>query len=119
MAFANKIIFNFIKSGDQFVAKFELSILVIDDDDYQVSAETVRDSIVVETADETFFMDESRAKLYTTYLPPGKFRLEIKLYDLDSGNQKEMARSFEVPNYHKERLSLSCLLYTSPSPRDS
>ena len=100
-------IFNFIKSGDQFVAKFELSILVIDDDDYQVSAETVTDSIVVETADETFFMDESRAKLYTTYLPPGKFRLEIKLYDLDSGNQKEMARSFEVPNYHKERLSLS------------
>ena len=100
-------LFNFVRSGDRYVARFELSLIVIDDDDYQVSAETIRDSIKVDTDAETQVMDRSRAQLYTTYLPPGKYDLEIKLYDQDSGNQHDMARSFEVPDYFKDRLSIS------------
>ena len=84
-------LFNFVKSGDRYVARFELSLIVIDDDDYQVSAETIRDSIAVETDAQTRVMDHSRAKLYTTYLPPGKYDLEIKLYDQDTGNQHDMS----------------------------
>lgn len=100
-------LFNFIKSGDRYVARFELSLIVTDDDDYQVTAETMRDSIAVDTDAETLVMDHSRAKLYTTYLPPGKYDLEIKLYDQDTGNQHDMARSFEVQDYFKDRLSVS------------
>ena len=100
-------LYNFVKSGDGFAARFELSLLVIDDDEFQVSAETIQDSVVVATDTETRVMDHSRAKLYTTYLPPGKYDLEIKLYDQDTGNQRDMARSFEVPDYYKDRLSVS------------
>ena len=100
-------LFNFIRSGDQFIAKFELSLLVIDDDDYQISAETMLDSIVVETDVQTRAMDLSRAKLYTIYLPPGKYELGFKMFDLDTGSQKDMVKSFEVPDYHKDRLSVS------------
>ena len=100
-------LFNFIKAGDRFAARFELSLIVIDDDDYQVTAETILDSVLVDTEAETRVMDHSRAKLYTTYLPPGKYDLEIKLYEQETGNQHDMARSFEVPDYYKDRLSIS------------
>ena len=100
-------LFNFVKSGDRFAARFELSLIVIDDDDYQVSAETMLDSVVVDTDAETHVMDPSRAKLYTTYLPPGKYDLEIKIYDQDTGDQKDISRRFEVPDYYKDRLSVS------------
>ena len=100
-------LFNFVKAGDRFAARFELSLIVIDDDDYQVTAETILDSILVDTEAETRVMDHSRAKLYTTYLPPGKYDLEIKLYEQETGKQHDMARSFEVPDYYKDRLSIS------------
>lgn len=100
-------LFNFVKSGDRYAARFELSLIVIDDDDYQVSAETVLDSIMVDTDVETRVMDPSRAKLYTTYLPPGKYNLEIKLYDQDTGGQQDISMPFEVPDYYKDRLSIS------------
>lgn len=100
-------LFNFVKAGERFAARFELSLIVIDDDDYQVTAETIRDSILVNTEAETRVMDHSRAKLYTTYLPPGKYDLEIKLYEQETGKQHDMARSFEVPDYYKDRLSIS------------
>ena len=100
-------LFNFVKSGDRFAARFELSLIVIDDDDYQVSAETMLDSVVVDTDAETHVMDPCRAKLYTTYLPPGKYDLEIKIYDQDTGDQKDISRRFEVPDYYKDRLSVS------------
>ena len=100
-------LFNFVRSGDNFVARFELSLLVIDDDDYQVTAETMLDSVVVATEVETRVMDQSTAKLYTTYLPPGKYDLEIKLYDQDTGDQHDLSRSFEVRDYYKDRLSVS------------
>ncbi len=100
-------LFNFVKAGDRFAARFELSLIVIDNDDYQVTAETILDSVLVETETETRVMDHSRAKLYTTYLPPGKYDLEIKLYEQETGKQHDMARSFEVPDYYKDRLSIS------------
>ena len=100
-------LFSFVRSGDRYAARFELSLIVIDDDDYQVTAETIRDSVLVDTEVEMRVMDHSRAKLYTTYLPPGKYDLEIKLYDQDTGSQHDMARPFEVPDYYKDRLSVS------------
>ena len=100
-------LFNFVRSGDRYAARFELSLIVIDEDEYQVSAETMRDSVVVDTDAETRVMDQSRAKLYTTYLPPGKYDLELKLYDQDTGDQKDISRPFEVPDYYKDRLSVS------------
>ena len=100
-------LFNFVKSGDRYAARFELSLIVIDDDDYQVSAETLRDSVVVDTDAETRVMDPSSAQLYTTYLPPGKYDLQITLYDQDTGDQQDISRPFEVPDYYKDRLSVS------------
>lgn len=100
-------LFSFVRSGDRYAARFELSLIVIDDDDYQVTAETIRDSVLVDTEVEMRLMDHSRAKLYTTYLPPGKYDLEIKLYDQDTGSQHDMARSFVVPDYYRDRLSVS------------
>jgi len=100
-------LFSFVRSGDRYAARFELSLIVIDDDDYQVTAETIRDSVLVDSEVEMRVMDHSRAKLYTTYLPPGKYDLEIKLYDQDTGSQHDMARPFEVPDYYKDRLSVS------------
>ncbi len=100
-------LFSFVRSGDRYAARFELSLIVIDDDDYQVTAETIRDSVLVDTEVEMRVMDHSRAKLYTTYLPPGEYDLEIKLYDQDTGSQHDMARPFEVPDYYKDRLSVS------------
>ena len=112
-------LFNFVKSGDRFVARFELSLLVIDDDDYQVTAETMQDSVVVESDVETRVMDQSSAKLYTIYLPPGKYDLEIKLYDMDTASQKDMAKPFEVPDYYKDRLSVSDIQFAGLVMKDS
>ena len=100
-------LFNFIKSGDQFVSHYELSLLVNDDDGYQILGETVRDSITVDTEVETQMMDNSRAKLFTTYLPPGKYDIQFKLYDIDTERQLDMVRAFKVPDYFKEKLSIS------------
>ncbi len=100
-------LFSFVRAGDRYAARFELSLIVIDDDDYQVTAETIRDSVLVDTEVEMRVMDHSRAKLYTTYLPPGEYDLEIKLYDQDTGSQHDMARPFEVPDYYRDRLSVS------------
>ena len=94
-------LFSFVRSGDRYAARFELSLIVIDDDDYQVTAETIRIRSLVDTEVEMRVMDHSRAKLYTTYLPPGEYDLEIKLYDQDTGSQHDMARPFEVPDYYK------------------
>lgn len=100
-------LFNFVKSGDHFVSHYELSLLVNDNDGYQIMAETVRDSIKVASEVETEIMDNSRAKLFTTYLPPGKYDLEFKLFDIDTNRQLDMVRKFEVPNYFKNKLSIS------------
>ena len=104
--FSNEL-FDFIKSGTRYAARFELSLLVIDDDDYQVAAETIRDSVVVNSDAEMRVMDRSSAKLYTTYLPPGKYTLELKLYNQETGDQKDTSKAFEVPDYYKDRLSVS------------
>lgn len=99
---------NFIKSNDRYyIGHYELSLVVSDDDGFQMMAETIRDSVIVESENATHAMDHSRAQLYTTYLPPGKYKLELKLLDIESSKQTDMVRPFVVPDYYKNPLSVS------------
>ena len=97
----------FIKSGDHFAGHYELSLIVNDDHGYQMLAETIRDSVVVDSESATHTMDHSKAQLYTAYLPPGKFELDLKLLDIESSKQTDHNRSFVVPDYFKNPLSVS------------
>ena len=67
-------LFSFVRAGDRYAARFELSLIVIDDDDYQVTAETIRDSVLVDTEVEMRVMDHSRAKAVHHLSSPGRVR---------------------------------------------
>jgi len=110
---------NFIKSNDRYTGQYELSLVITDDDGFQMLAETIRDSVVVDTESATHTMDHSKAQLYTTYLPPGKYKLELKLLDIESSKQMDMVRAFVVPDYYKNPLSISDIQFSglvSPTP---
>lgn len=98
---------NFVKSGHGFAGHYELSLIVTDDHGYQMLAETIRDSVIVDSESATHTMDHSKAQLYTTYLPPGKFEIGLKLLDIESSKQMDYARPFVVPDYFKNLLSVS------------
>jgi GWxTD domain-containing protein len=98
---------NFIRSNERYVGHYELSLVIMDDDGFQMLGETIRDSVVVNQESATHNMDPSRAQLFTTYLPPGEYKLELKLLDIESSKQMDLSRGFVVPDYFHADLSVS------------
>ena len=99
-------VFNFIKSGDGYVTHYELSLMINDKDGFQVLGETFRDSAVVKD-DVATRSGYSRVQLFATTLPPGKYVMEMKIFDIESSDQLDFSRKFTAPNYYRAGLSIS------------
>ncbi|MBT5876816.1 MAG: GWxTD domain-containing protein [Candidatus Latescibacteria bacterium] len=114
-------IFTFIRStGDKFVAHYELSLLINDRDGFQMLGETYRDSLVADTELESRVTDNSQALLYSTALPPGKYNLVMNILDVETKDEVNFSRRFEVPDYFRNELSISDLQFAGLiTPEDS
>lgn len=105
-------LFIFVKSDGGYTARYELNLL-INDNGYQIIGETVRDSIVVSNEADTHLVDKTLPKIFSTALPPGKYELVLKVLDLESYDEYEMKRRFEVPDYYDNDLSISDIQFAS------
>jgi len=105
-------LFTFVRAeGERFVAYYELSIVVNDRDGFQLLGETYQDSVVAETELASRVTDTSKARLFSTAIPPGKYELVMNIHDAETKDQVNFTRRFEVPDYFKKDLSISDLQF--------
>ena len=105
-------LFTFVRTQqDKFVSHYELSLMINDDDGFQLLGNTFRDSLVAETEMESRVTNASKARLYSTALPPGKYTIELNILDIESAHPVVFTRKFEVADYYKDKLSISDLQF--------
>ncbi len=105
-------LFTFVRTQeDNFVGHYELSLMINDDDGFQLLGETFRDSLVVETELASRVTDASKARLFSTTLQPGKYTIELNILDIESSQQLVFSRKFEVADFYKKELSISDLQF--------
>ena len=109
----------FLKQDKYFKAKYEVSVVIFDDDGEQVDGKIWQEEVVV----DRYELTNSR-KLYSfthndCHLKPNEYRISIGLMDMDSkktGNRKSV---FRLRDFNKEELSVSDLTLTDNVGIDS
>ncbi|MBI4552666.1 MAG: GWxTD domain-containing protein [Candidatus Latescibacteria bacterium] len=99
----------FIKKGQDYRARFELSLVINDTKNYQLTGTTVRDSVTARSEEETNSLTAFKDSLFVAEIPPGKYVVVANLLDLESSEEINLSQKFTVPDYHKKELSLSDL----------
>ncbi len=97
----------FIKRGDNYRADYELDLTVYDKDDRQVTASSRDRSITATDYRSITNSDDFRVGMFDLLLPAGKYKIEMKLLDKNSGNTSQQDVKAELENYDNREPMLS------------
>ena len=105
---------HFIKNNDQFKGRFDVSIMIFEDQEKKIGESWIEDLVV-----KKFKMTNSRKKtveLKKIYqLPPGKYRLEILITDLKTQNRRKQVREIDMSRLNQGPWMLGDLYFVNDS----
>lgn len=103
----------FVKTGQEFLASFETTVIIYDKDDEQVEGTIWKEKIDAANYDATNKRNYYHMTNRSFLLDPGKYKLTVIVQDLESKKSSEQKREFEVPAYAETPLSMSDLILIS------
>jgi GWxTD domain-containing protein len=101
----------FVKvAADSYRAVYEVSVIILDEDDFQVNGKIWRDTVTVNDFEATnsrlaFHFDEASFNM-----SPGKYRVSIGVMDLDSRQTSFRKTSMVLRDYSADKLAVSDVL---------
>jgi len=110
----------FIKAtADSFRAVYEISAIILDQDDFQVNGKIWRDTVTVKdfaTTNSRQLFDATKSSFNLT---PGKYRLNVGVMDLDTRRTSFRKTSLVLRDFSAAKLTLSDVLIADAVGRDS
>jgi GWxTD domain-containing protein len=110
----------FVKiESDSFRAGYEVSVVVMDEDDFQVNGKIWRDSISVSGYEATNSRQLFHSDQIKFNLAPGKYRVSIGVMDLDTRRTAYRKTNIVAGDYSDAKLSVSEILIADAVSMDS
>lgn len=100
----------FLKERDGFLASYEISLILYDRKGRQINGQIWRDSLKVKAYEETSAGDNSFVGQKSLFVPPGSYRMEVQLTDLNTSQSLQQERRVIIPSFHTAGWAVSDLL---------
>jgi GWxTD domain-containing protein len=97
---------HFLKEGDVFGAKYEVTMTLFSSDDARVAEKNWLEDVKATTFDESVAKGKYSLAERSFYLQPAKYKLRVRIRETESDKTSEMERSVQVPNFNRD-ISLS------------
>lgn len=97
----------FIKNVEQYVARYEFSVIVKDDDGNQVDGDIAQEEVVVDNYDLTNSRKKFSLSYLSFHLEPDKYTVSIMMMDVDTKKASKIEREIELRNFGKDDLAIS------------
>lgn len=98
---------SFIKSDDKFRASYEIGLKIFDSRNRQVTASSLEENYDVTIYSETTSPSGFLINQLKAYLPPGGYKLEFTVNDLNSSQRWSKKMDLELPELEREEAVLS------------
>lgn len=110
----------FLKAEDGgFKATYEMSITIFDNKDFQVDGKLFERAVTVADFETTNATDLYDVVQRSFVVKPGKYKIFIQMEDLDSHKIGTLEKKVELPDYTKEPLNISSILFSEKVEVDS
>jgi GWxTD domain-containing protein len=93
---------HFLKEGDAFDAKYEVTITLFSSDDARVAEKNWIEDVRVATFDESVAKGTYSLTERSFYLQPAKYRLRVRVQEVESDKTGQVERSVQVPDFDKD-----------------
>jgi len=100
-------VLQFIKIDDVFSAKYELSVLIVDENEEKCASKILEQSLQTESYAETNSQQLFDINEVTFSLVPGKYTLIIAVLDLDTKKKNIRKETIEISDFYKQSFALS------------
>lgn len=101
----------FIKSDEQFLAQYEVTAVVTDENDKQVDSQKYKDKVLLDHFEETESPYKFNLKKLSFELPPGKYKTVVQLLDLETLKSSQQKSSITLQNFSGETIAISDILF--------
>jgi GWxTD domain-containing protein len=110
----------FVKvAPDSFRAVYEVSAVILDEDDFQVNGKIWRDTVLVKGFETTNSRQLFHAGKAGLSLPPGKYRVNVGVMDVDTRRTSFRKTTIIVRDFSNSALSVSDVLIADAVGKDS
>ncbi|MFC1513919.1 GWxTD domain-containing protein [candidate division KSB1 bacterium] len=103
----------FLKRDESFIARYEISVEIMDGTDEVVERKFWTEEIVTESFEKTLISSDFFLEPLEFILRPGLYRYHISMKDMDSRKTFERKNSKIFPSYWAEIVGFSDLIYTA------
>lgn len=109
----------FLKDATGFYrAIYELSMVVLDEDDFQLDGKIWRDTVTVDNFEATNSQRDFAFTQATFQVPPGKYRINVGLLDSDTGRNSTQKTALIVHDLSTPKLAISDVLIAESVVKD-
>jgi hypothetical protein len=110
----------FVKiAADSFQAVYEISAVILDEDDFQVNGKIWRDTVTVKTFEATNSRQLFDATKAGFVLAPGKYRVSVGVMDMDTRRASFRKTSIVLRDFNAAKLAVSDVLIADAVGQDS
>ena len=101
----------FIKLEDGYEANYEVSIIVLDDDDYQVDGKIIKNTVYADTYESTNSREKFASAHESFTLKPGDYEISISVEDDETAQSKKVDEKIRVPDFDESKISISDIIF--------
>ena len=109
----------FIKTAEGYEASYEVSAVILDDDNDQVDGKIWKKELFVENYDETNSREEHTLSYENFDLEPGKYKIHLAVQDLETEIESKTDFKIEIKEYSQNKLALSEVTFLKTVTKDS
>jgi GWxTD domain-containing protein len=101
----------FLRYNDGYRARYELTAILYDDRDRQVTGDSWRGSVEVATYDETNARETAAANEIEFAVEPGRYKLKVELLSIDTRAKGLVEREVVVPKMVPGKMTIGTILF--------
>lgn len=109
----------FVKQDTGFIAEYEVSLILFDDDDNQIDGKILQESVEVDSFQQTNTRSVFDFAHYSFDSEPGKYKLSVSVEDNETGKMNTFEQEIELEDFTEKDIALSDLLFTDAISMDS
>ena len=106
-------VLQFVKAGDQYVAKYEITMNFLNDNNSSVSEKIWTEEVKVSSFDYTGSKKAYSLTQRSAEVPPGSYTLKVRLHDNESGKNLPVLKKITTENYSTLSLAISDVMLVS------
>jgi len=100
-------------------AIYEISMVLFDEDDFQIDGKIWRDTVMVDNFDATNSRRDFVFNQVTFHLPPSKYRVDVRMLDADTQRNSSQKTTIALRDFSSAKLTTSDILIAEDIEKDA